>query len=236
MIKFSKFRKLVAEGLVPVAGTQYGSNPGGIHTDTETGEKHYIKHYKNPDQAKVEALTGKIYQHMGIHTLNPELHGQSSVSTKWNSDVKTMPPSKLENPSEKHAKQIGKMYHAAILTKNWDIVGLEHDNIVHNHDTGNLHAIDHGGAFHFRAQGGAKEYGPDINEKESLKTNSGPSGKVFSNTFKNHPDAEKHGLEAVKKIDDNHIHGLFKNSGLSNWEALHKNFMTRKQKLIDSYK
>lgn len=224
------------EDLVKQSGTQLGSNEGGIHTDSETGKKYYVKHYKNPDQGKVEALTGKIYHHIGIHTLNPELHGDSSIKSEWNEHVGTEKPSFYDNVSKKHAGQLGKMYHAAILTKNWDIAGLEHDNIVHNHKTGDLHAIDHGGAFHFRAQGGPKEYGSDISEKESLRNPNNASGHIFNSAFKQHPEAEHEGLNAVKNIDDNHIHHLFKTSGLSNWKELHSNFVKRKQALIDSYK
>lgn len=172
---------------------------------------------------------------MGIHTLSPEMHGDSSISTKWNEDLKPHSRKQFENLNTKQAHQVGKMYHAAILTKNWDIAGLTHDNIMHNSKTGDLHAIDHGGAFHFRAQGGHKDYGSDIAEKSSLRNPDNASGHLFNHTFSNHPDAEHHGLEAVKNIDDTHVHGLFKNSGLSNWKDLHKNFTDRKKKLIDSY-
>jgi hypothetical protein len=229
------FLDFIAEALKPVANTQMGSNPGGVHVDDETGEKHYVKHYHNPEQAKAEVLAGKIYHHMGIHTLKPEMHGDSSVATKWNEHVSTLAPHKYEKLDKKQAHQVGKMYHAAVLTKNWDIVGLEHDNIVHNKKTGDLHAIDHGGAFHFRAQGGHKDFGPDIAEKQSLRNNGQASGHVFDHAFKQHPDAEKHGLEAVKKIDDKHVHGLFKNSGLKNWKDLHSSFKARKDALIKSY-
>lgn len=230
-----KFLQFVAEELKKVPGTQLGSNPGGIHVDSETGEKHYVKHYHNADQAKVEALTGKIYHHMGIHTLHPEMHGESSIKTKWNGDLHQMKPKHFEKLDKKQAHQVGKMYHAAVLTKNWDIAGLEHDNIVHNKKTGDLHAVDHGGAMHFRAQGGHKDYDHDIAEKKSLRGNGQASGHIFDHTFKHHPDAEKHGLEAVKKIDDDHVHHLFKHSGLSNWKELHSAFAERKKKLLKSY-
>ena len=232
MKTFKQFK----EELVKKAGTQLGSNEGGVHVDSETGKKYYVKHYKNPDQGKVEALTGKIYHHMGIHTLNPELHGDNGIKSEWNEHVSTERPSFYDNVSKKHAGQLGRMYHAAVLTKNWDIAGLVHDNIVHNHKTGDLHAIDHGGAFHFRAQGGPKEYGPDIGEKESLRNPSNASGHIFNSAFKQHPEAEQEGLKAVKNIDDDDIHHLFKTSGLSNWKQLHTNFVARKNTLLSSYK
>jgi hypothetical protein len=228
--------KIFYEEFTPVGDTQYGSNPGGIHIDSDTGDKHYIKHYENHEQAKVEALTGQIYKHMGIHTADPKLHNQGSISSKWNDNLHQMKRHEFESLSPKQANQVGKMYHAAVLTKNWDIVGLEHDNILHNSKTGNLHAIDHGGAFHFRAQGGHKDYGPDIAEKDSLRGFGGASAHVFNHTFAQHPKAEEHGLNAVKKIDDNHIRHLFSKSGLDNHQQMAHTFIERKNALINSYK
>lgn len=232
--KFAQF----TEELKKVEGTQKGSNDGGIHINTETGEKHYVKHYHNADQAKTEALVGKIYHHMGIHTIHPqyiEHEGKPAISTKWNEHLKPMHKSEFDNLSHHQAHQVARMKHAAVLTKNWDIVGLQHDNIMKDHK-GNLTSIDHGGSMNFRAQGGHKDYGHDIGEHKSLIDNHEASGHVFKSTFKQHPDVERKGLDAVKNIDDTHIHHLFKHSGLSNWKELHSSFVSRKKKLLDHYK
>jgi hypothetical protein len=230
-----RFKQFVEE-LQPIAGTQYGSNDGGVHVDSVTGKKYYVKKYKNPDQAKIEALTGAIYKHMGIKTVNPTMHKDSSISSQWNPNLERMEPNEFERLSPEQANQIGRMYHGAILTKNWDIVGLEHDNILKHNKTNDLHAIDHGGAFQFRARGSHKDYGPDIDEKDSLRNNGGASAHVFNTTFDQHPDAEQNGLDAVQNMDDNHIRNLFAKSGLNNWEDLHRNFMSRKKALLNSYK
>lgn len=215
---------------------QLGSNPGGVHMDTNTGEKHYVKYYSNPDQAKVEALTGKIYEHMGIKTLNPEYKHTNeghAVVTKWNDKLEGMQPHQFDKLNNEQQNTVGKMYHAAILTKNWDIVGLEHDNISKHKDTGELHSVDTGGAFNFRAQGGHKDYGPDIAEKESLISRpENASTHVFKTTFEQNPKAKEHGLQAVKDIDMNHVKNLFKKSGLDNHEELYSNFAARRNKLI----
>lgn len=232
MISFSQF---VAEGFNPVAGTQYGSNDGGIHTD-EHGEKHYVKYYKNPDQAKVEALTGKIYAHMGIRTLGAEHHvieGRHAIVTKWNDSLKSVKPHEFETTTHEQAKDLTKMHYAAALTKNWDIVGLTHDNIMKDHE-GRMVSVDHGGSFHFRAMGSAKDYGPDIAEKNSLRTNREASGHVFSSVYKRHPDIEVHGKDAVRQIDDAHVKNLFTSSGLHNHDVLYKAFMARKAALLNS--
>jgi hypothetical protein len=224
--------------LNPVPGTQYGSNPGGVHTD-EAGDKHYVKFYRNHDQAKSEVLASKIYQHMGAKTTSPELkrvNGKHAVVTKWNDHLETMHPHDFEHLNKSQAHDVGRKYHAAILTKNWDAVGLEHDNITRHKGTGELHTVDTGGTFNFRAMGSHKEYGPDIEEHKSLRNMHGTAAShVFNHVFKHHPDAEAAGVHAVRQMDDQHVHELFKNSGLSNHEELHKNFVAKKAKLLAHY-
>lgn len=232
-----RFLQYLIEDLKSIPGTQYGSNEGGVHLD-EHGQKHYVKYYKNADHAKVEDLAGKIYHHMGIHTVKPEhkiVNGRHAVVSKWNDHLEHMHPHDYEHLDKHQAHQIGKKFHAAVLTKNWDAVGLNHDNISKHKKTGDLHTNDLGAAFHFRAQGKHKDYGPDIGEHHSLRHNDQASGHVFSHVFKHHPSAEHEGLKAVRNMDDKHIHHLFKNSGLSNHEELHKNFMERKKRLLAHY-
>jgi hypothetical protein len=230
------FKQFLDEQLIK-QGHQLGSNDGGVFIDNKTNEKHYVKYYRNPEQAKVEALTGQIYNHIGLKTLNPEYQQHEhkhAIVTKWVDGLKSFNPDKHLTDLQT-AVDVGKAYHAAILTKNWDIVGLEHDNLMRDNNNV-IHAIDHGGAFHFRAQGGHKDYDSGIGEKQSLRNNGHASGDVFDATFKKYPAAEHLALDSIQKIDDNHIHQLFSNSGLNDWKQLHDNFVSRKHKLIASYK
>lgn len=220
------FSHFILEVLEKVSGTQYGSNEGGVHVDSDTGKRFYIKTYRNPEQAKAEALTGKLYQAMGIKTLNPELHEGNKIKTEWNDHLQSMRPNEFKNLKGSQADDLAKMFHGAILTKNWDIVGLSHDNIM-KHSDGSLYSVDQGGSMHFRAQGGPKEYGPDIGERESLVNNNGASGDVFSHLHQNHPDAIKRSLSSLRNLDMDHVHHLFKTSGLNNWEDHHRNFVAR---------
>lgn len=232
------FLQFVKSKYTPISGTQYGSNPGGLHTHNETGKTHYLKQYADKDQGKVEALTAKIYEHMGIKTVSPRIEhdgGKEYVASEWNEHLKPMKPHQFNSLNSKQAEQIGRMYHAAVLTKNWDIIGLTHDNVLQHQHTGDIHAIDHGGAFHFRARGSSKNYGLDIDEHRSLRHNDQASGHVFSTVFHQHPTAELEGLKAVENIDDEHVRSLFSNSGLSNWKELHQNFNQRKKALLAKY-
>lgn len=218
-------------------GRQLGSNEGGQYRDIDTGKSYYVKHYKNADQAKTEVLTAKIYHHMGIPTTNPEyteMGGKPTVYSEWHPELKVEAPEKYDHLRPDQAESIGRLYHAGILTKNWDIVGLEHDNIVTD-DKGTIHSVDQGGAMHFRARGSSKEYDHDIGEHRTLRDNNGASGHVFTSVFSKHPNAEISSLQAVRNIDDEHVRGLFQNSGLSNWKELHRAFQSRKAKLLAKY-
>lgn len=218
-------------------GDRLGSNEGGRYVDTDKGNMFYVKHYKNADQAKVEALTSNIYNQMGIKTLNPEyreINGRPTIITPWKEDLRTLEPREYHQISPDQAKDLGRMYHAAVLTKNWDIVGLEHDNIMSDQD-GNLHAIDHGGSFNFRAQGKPKPYSPDIEEHETLRDPSLPSGHVFNQAFAQHPEAETDSLDSVRSLDDKRLADTFKNSGLHNWKDLYANFIARKSAVLGHY-
>ena len=235
--KVKTFKQFTSESLTPQAGTQLGSNEGGIHTDS-SGNRHYVKFYKNEDQAKVEALAGKIYHHMGIHTVMPEyrnIGGRHAVVSKYNDNLERMKPEHFQHLTPTQASQVGRMYHAAILTKNWDIVGDEHDNILKNSRTGDLHSIDTGGAFHFRAQGEHKDFGPDIAEHETLRSKNQQAAHVFNHVFSQHPHAEAAGASSARRLDDDKIKAEFRQSGLKDWEKLHQNFMSRKKLLLAKY-
>ena len=220
---------------------QGGSNKGGVATDG-AGNKYYVKHYSDGDHAKVEALTSAIYHHMGINTLQPKhevIDGKDSVVTKWQEGLTPMGHDHFDKLTPEQAEHVGRMYHGAILTKNWDITGTGLDsgegNMQIHKDSGSVYNVDPGGSFHYRARGGPKEYDDGIGEKDTFRDHSQESGRVFNKVFALHPDAERNSLEAVKNMDDKHVQNLFKNSGLSNWKDMHKNFMERKRKLIASY-
>ena len=235
--KIKTFKQFAESALTKIPNTQMGSNQGGLYS-ANNGDRYYVKHYDNPDQAKSEVLAGKIYHHMGIHTAKPEYRevgGKPSVVTRYDQNLTRMKPKHFEELTPEQATQIGKMYHGAILTKNWDVVGQEHDNILKHSTTGHLHSIDAGGAFHFRAQGKNKDYGPDIGEHSSLRTGNQQSSHVFNRVFASHPHAEHNGVEAVRALDDKTIHHEFESSGLSNWKELHKNFIARKKSLLAKY-
>jgi hypothetical protein len=235
-----RFRQFTEE-LRQISGSR-GSNPGGVYKDDEDDSEHYIKHPKNPDQAKSEVLSGRIHELMGIHTLKPKLinvhPNTTSVSTKFNHHLEPITSAHLSELNSEHHKQLGNIYSAGVLTKNWDAMGSNIDrgdgNVSLDKKHGHLVSTDQGGSFNFRAQGGHKHYGDDISEKDTLRDPTVSQGAKFFNKALEHPGVKEHVVDTLKNLDHKAVHTAFKESGLSNWEELHNNFKERHKKLLDN--
>lgn len=176
-----------------------GSNEGGLYDFG--GKQYYVKFYKNVEQAKSEVLAAQVINGLGVKTLQPQLGkigGRTAVITPWQSVQHiAWQNGAVQNLTKEQRVQLAQMYYAAVLTKNWDVLGLDYSNI--GMLDGNLVQLDTGGSFKFRAQGGAKEYGPDIAERDSLMNPTIPSGKVFSELKKIDLEAFKLALSKIEK-------------------------------------
>jgi len=216
-------------------GTQQGSNEGGIHYD-ESGVKHYVKVYNNPEHAKTELASAKLHQLFGVKTVVPKLirkNGKVGLASVYNDNLKVERPQFYDHLNPNQKEDITKMYHAAIITNNRDIVGLEHDNIMVDKNSGQLHSIDQGGSFSFRAQGGRKEFPSDnVDEKNSLRKYR-PAADVFNSNLNR--SSELQNIEKIKQVKDSDIRDIMKSSGLANHEELSDTVIQRKNKLISSY-
>jgi hypothetical protein len=212
MTTFKEYCQL-AESYSKEPNSKLGTNPGGVYTHEPSKQKFYIKFPHNPEQSHVEAATAELYGHMGVPTLEPktkEIDGKTGIASKWNPDLEILGhPDNVEN---RHHYDLALMHHAAVVTGNLDIVGMEYDNIVKNKKTGDLMSVDQGGAMHFRAMGDKKDFGPSITKEiQGFQNPAYQSGRVFSKipheTFK---AASKH----LDKLTDEKIDATMKAHGL----------------------
>lgn len=236
-----KLFKQLKEELTKISGQQ-GSNPGGRYKDDETGKEYYIKHPKAEHQDKTEVLSAKLHELMGVKTLKPELtvhDNKKSVKTEYNSDLTPLKSHHIDKLNLDHHKQIGNIYAAGVLTKNWDAfgTGIDHGegNVMLDKKKGHLVSIDQGGSFNHRAQGAHKPYGNDIAEKDTLRDSKMSEGARFINKSLEHPEVKEHIKQSLQNLNLNKVHEAFKNSGLDNHEELHKNFLERHKKLLDHF-
>ena len=231
--------------------SQLGSNPGGLFIDPQGG-KHYIKFYKNPKQVVSEYAATKIHELMGVRVLDikmvvcenkefiEEYHyrgiheGSIGILSPWNANLKVL-GNRFYQISKQDADHLGKSYIAAVLCENWDIVGLAVDNQVRDEITKELISVDHGGSFHFRAQGGAKNFDhDDIKTKDSLKKYS-PASDVFNYVFEKFPEAEANAVARLHLIHHEDVLAIFEDAGFSNAAHMADVVMSRVDSLLEHY-
>lgn len=142
--------------LTKKVGGAKGSNLGGVYEDAK-GAKHYVKEYKNPQQAMSEAAANSVYRELGLEVPESFVRvgsdGKTYFVSKWMDDMEGT----LGNlgMTAADANKILDGFVADVFTMNWDAVGTGLDNVVRL-ASGKIVRIDQGGAFLFRAQGALK--------------------------------------------------------------------------------
>ena len=161
-------------------GPRAGSNPGGLFKDSE-GTKFYVKWPKTEDHARNEVLAGKLYELAGIKV--PELSfvkdGEKiGVASKI---VDGLKPAKADLIAGT-LPGVKRGFGMDAWLANWDVVGLEYDNLLKGPD-GSAMRVDTGGALRYRAQGGPKgsNFGNVVGELTTMRDKYRESGKVFGN-------------------------------------------------------
>lgn len=216
-------------------GPQKGSNPGGQYQDS-LGRKFYVKYYADANQARTEYAAGRVGKLLGIEAPESWLidagNKKLAFITRWDDDVKALTAKQMAEHAD-----IGKAYHTAVITKDWDVVGLEYDNLMLAKN-GKLTVIDSGGSFKFRAQGAAKPFGKDIDDYESLLDPSRPAGKVFQAAFTKDPTLEAKSARVLLNLDKKQVAAIMKDSGFSAKEAkdLTDTIMYRRDLALAKYK
>ncbi len=155
----------------------HGTNEGGWYEYPSTGERYYVKFYRNPDQGRVEYIANSVYEKLGIKAVQSEIveiDGRQAVAAP-----EVVGARECLKQEQQVNPDVQKGFVADAFLANWDVIGQQCDNIVRGDD--GLYRIDNGGSLIFRAQGGAKEYSPNnIPELESMRDPRFTSGEVFN--------------------------------------------------------
>lgn len=217
-------------------GPQGGSNPGGIFQHRESGEKWYIKTPASEDIARNEVLAAELYRLAGIEV--PELRlikvgQQQGLASKFIEGLE-------QNAARLQAGKvqgIGEGFAVDAWLANWDVVGLEFDNLL---VLGNrVIRVDTGGALRYRAQGGLKgaRWGDTIDEIDSLR-NPGLNPQAASVFSKIKRRELEEGIRRVLALNDDDIRKVVEQLGpLDEAEraALFDRLITRKQDLAQRF-
>ncbi len=220
-------------------GGQKGSNAGGMYEATD-GRRYYVKLYKDPNQARTEVAVNAIHRKLGIETPQSrivEIDGQTAIASEWRDDFQRM--SKDDLLSEKYSEDIARIFATSVMVKNWDVIGLDFDNVVLT-KSGRLAVVDTGGSLDFRAQGAKKPYTRDIGEVNTLRdpTLNPQSAAVFNHHFDRDVWLEQAGARALLGIKRKEINEALLLAGFSRSEAnrITSTMWARRKALLDRYK
>jgi hypothetical protein len=203
-------------------GHAKGSNPGGTFRDHK-GKDWYVKQSISDDHAKNEFLANKLYQHLGVPTLDHQLitHSGGKLGT-------ASPIVKIKNfdpYSNEDKKAISQHLGAHALLANWDSVGDGQDNQAHTEK--GMTTLDAGGALNYRARGGPKgnAFGNEANEFETFrdKNVNRQTANVFGGMSPHELVKTVHPVAALRNST---IHDLVHTHGPGNHQA--KTEMTNK--------
>ena len=146
-------------------GKQQGSNPGALFKDKESGSLHYVKWSGSDLRSRVEVLAGLLYAHADVpmpHLRAINFKDQTAVASDWLSDAKPMTVKEMQAHPD-----VRENFLVDAWLANWDVIGLEADNIVRG-EGNKAYRIDVGGSLLFRAQGKPKHFNPWVEELKSL--------------------------------------------------------------------
>lgn len=184
------------QDLQKVSGAK-GSNPGGVYVD-KTGQKWYVKHYSNKDQAATEHVANEVYRRIGVDVPHSELSDDSKqIALEWEKSQGVLNEIGL---NKENANAILDGFAGDVFLMNWDAVGLGHDNVIIKPD-GSPMRVDQGGTLLYRAQGAPKPESMlhKIGEWESLQTQNHYYAQVFKAAGVKNADAL--GDRVIKQID-----------------------------------
>lgn len=159
-----------------------GRSTHKIHRYNKGSDAYFIKFPEPEMQSIVEHLAYKVYKLFGIkvpdsHIVVDENRETIGIATKGVSGSLAM----SHKPLVGH-KDINDGFFVDAFLANWDVMGLNFDNIIMSGDS--AYRIDPGGSLTFRAQGGRKDFrfGEDPRELETLRNPdmSAQAGSVFS--------------------------------------------------------
>ena len=198
--KIKSGTKSYTADLVKVSGKK-GSNEGGLFKDKKLDTLHYVKWPNSPARAKVEALTALLYAYAKVPVPTVRVikfQGKDAVMSDWIEDATTMTWDEIT----KH-KDVRAGFAADAWLANWDVVGLQADNLVKGQGN-KAYRIDVGGSMLFRAQGKPKGFPANVPELETMRNPSiaPQASKAFQKLT---PTQLRNGVKKVAAVTDAQI-------------------------------
>jgi hypothetical protein len=176
----------IPTGTLEPTGSYLGGTTGPVQMrDPETGALYVDKSGASPDHVREEHYTNDVYEAVGVPVPHQTLLdvGGKPVQRAQMIEGGQRLDRWLETATEEEAaaveKQLQRGFALDALLANWDVVGMDGDNILVK--DGVPYRIDNGGSLRFRAQGGLKgeQFGTSVSELNRMRTGNEWQRRVF---------------------------------------------------------
>lgn len=178
--------KGVAAALIPeydpsqlTFGKSAGGSNGARIAHHKDGSKWLVKAYQgNEDRVATELLANAVYRELGARV-------PRAGFIKLHNGKRALAYPLLEGKPKPHVfrkgrpnEEVGKHFMADALLANWDVAGMDDDNILWD-PAGQPFRVDQGGTLEFRAMGGRKGFG-DVPYEVTTMLRKGAQGRRSS--------------------------------------------------------
>lgn len=227
--------------LVPTGEYPGGTQGAQWYLDKKSGDRFITKTYekageKATDRCATEFIANRIYNMMGIPAQETYLVDGKVVSR----EIKGMTGYNysLGNPKDFCQHQdIKNGFIVDAWLANWDVFGLEYDNVFRTKD-GRMVRLDAGGTMFFRAMGASKPSFSNeaVTEVETMRNpNMAKQAGIVYQNFVTDNDVKEQVSELNKVMTDEVISALVKTSGISNPDLIITALISRRNWLVKKY-
>lgn len=148
-----------------------GGSTGAYLAEADDGSRWVIKGGNSAEHITNEAAANDIYEAAGVNVPQHKLDTTDANKPKQITKFvdKATPFGNLEGAERERAiDKIKKDFVVDALVANWDVIGMVGDNILMDKNM-NPVRVDNGGALAFRAKGMPKDFGPVVNELDTMR-------------------------------------------------------------------
>ncbi|MDA1060466.1 MAG: hypothetical protein O3B47_01595 [bacterium] len=222
-------------------GDHAGTQGGQWHVDKKTGDKYFVKEYHgNLDRCATEFIANSIYAAMGIPAVRTRLHKGKAISK----EIDGVKGFKASDKYDK-AKVLDFFTHPDVKSgfvidawlANWDIFGLDYDNIVKGSGD-RMYRVDAGGALFYRGMGQHKaQFGSEeVGEIDTMRNPKAAreAGIIFQNLVTDE-DVKNQIQSLAEVMTDEKIKQIVEASGISNTAEIIATLLKRRNWLIKKY-
>lgn len=176
-----------------------GGSTGALLVEDNYGNKFVKKKGKDKEHIRAEYMALKMYQYFGVKVpfVQEFDEEEGAIYTYYYDSMSPLG----SNPIPDYVRQsVSTGFAVDALLGNWDVVGMDYDNILVNPYNGLVVRVDVGGSLNKRAQGENKEFGEEVTELDTLlNPDINPTAaKVFAGV-----NVQLAIKDAILKYDDN---------------------------------